>query len=373
MSVPDKNPVISENSIGLRSALSSEPLHLAPELNDSPFLKACRREKTPYTPVWLMRQAGRYMKEYREIRDKTSFLDLCKNPELASEVTVHAAVKIGADAAILFSDLLPILEPMGLQLEYTKGDGPVIRNPVREAADVDRLTEINPGESLSFVFEAVRRCRTELPPNVPLIGFAGAPFTLASYAVEGSGSKNYARTKGLMYRDPGAWRVLMDKLVRGLVDYLNGQISAGAQAVQIFDSWVGCLSPSDYAEYVMPHSRDLIRGLTPGAPVIHFGTGTGMFLDQMKGAGGDVIGVDFRTELDAAWETLGDVAVQGNLDPVVLLADHDLIRERAGRVLRQASGREGHIFNLGHGILPDTPVDNVIALIDMVHDMSSRK
>ncbi len=345
---------------------------LSPELRDSAFLKACRREKTDYTPVWLMRQAGRYMKEYREVRAKTSFLDLCKNPELASEVTVHAAGRIGADAAILFSDLLPILEPMGLGLEYTRGDGPVIHGPVREGADVDRLSEVEPEESLAFVFEAVRRCRAELPAHVPLIGFAGAPFTLASYAVEGGGSKSYAHTNGLMYRDPGAWRALMEKLVRAVTKYLNGQIAAGAQAVQLFDSWVGCLSPADYREFVLPHSRALIRGLTPGAPVIHFGTGTGLFLEGMKEAGGDVIGVDFRTELDEAWDRLGDVAVQGNLDPVVLLADLPYIRKRASRVLEQAGGRDGHIFTLGHGILPDTPVDNVVAVIDMVHEMSRR-
>ncbi len=353
--------------------MSSEVICLPEELKNSPFLKACRREKTPHTPIWLMRQAGRYMKEYREIRKEVSFLDLCKNPKLASEVTVHAALKIGADAAILFSDLLPILEPMGLNLEYTKGDGPLIRNPVRETADVERLSEINPEESLSFVFETIRLSRAALPANIPLIGFAGAPFTLASYAIEGGSSKNYAYTKRLMYQDAGAWHALMEKLVCGLVDYLNCQISAGVQAVQIFDSWVGCLSPSDYAVYVQPHSRALVEGLRPGVPIIHFGTGTGLFLEQIKAAGGDVIGVEFRIELDAAWEILGDVAVQGNLDPTVLLTDLVQIREQAWRILQQACGREGHIFNLGHGVLPDTPVENVIALIDMVHEMSIRK
>ena len=331
--------------------MSSEVICLPEELKNSPFLKACRREKTPHTPIWLMRQAGRYMKEYREIRKEVSFLDLCKNPKLASEVTVHAALK----------------------MEYTKGDGPLIRNPVRETADVERLSEINPEESLSFVFETIRLSRAALPANIPLIGFAGAPFTLASYAIEGGSSKNYAYTKRLMYQDAGAWHALMEKLVCGLVDYLNCQISAGVQAVQIFDSWVGCLSPSDYAVYVQPHSRALVEGLRPGVPIIHFGTGTGLFLEQIKAAGGDVIGVDFRIELDAAWEILGDVAVQGNLDPTVLLTDLVQIREQAWRILQQACGREGHIFNLGHGVLPDTPVENVIALIDMVHEMSIRK
>lgn len=352
------------------------PVREAPEvpsaLRDSPFLRACRRERSDYTPVWLMRQAGRYMREYREIRAKTPFLELCKNPGLAAEVTVGAARRIGADAAIIFSDILLILEPLGLGLEYTKGDGPVIHRTVRGGADVDRLSDVNPEDSLAYVFEVVRRCRAELPPRIPLIGFAGAPFTLASYMIEGGGSRSYIHTKGLMYRESGAWHALMEKLVRALTLYLNGQIAAGTQAVQLFDSWVGCLSPADYREFVLPHTRSLIRGLTPGAPVIHFGTGTGMLLKSMKEAGGDVIGLDFRVGLDSAWETLGEVAVQGNLDPVVLLADLPYIRKRVRRILEQAGGREGHIFNLGHGILPDTPEDHVIALVEMVHELSGR-
>ncbi len=349
-----------------------ESPELSPALRDSPFLKACRLEEAPYTPVWLMRQAGRYMRDYREIRAKTPFLELCKNPELAAEVTVRAAQHIGADAAIVFSDLLLILEPMGLGLEYTKGDGPVIHRTVREAADVDRLSEVDPDESLAYVFEAVRRSRAELPAHIPLIGFAGAPFTLASYMIEGGGSRNYIHTKGLMYQDPGAWHALMERLVRALTRYLNGQIAAGAQAVQVFDSWVGCLSPSDYREFVLPHTRSLILGLTPGVPVIHFGTGTGMLLEDMKEAGGDVIGLDSRVELDVAWNRLGKVAVQGNLDPAVLLADLPYIWKKIQRILYQADGRKGHIFNLGHGVLPATPEDHAIALVDMVHEMSTR-
>lgn len=340
--------------------------------NDAPFLKACRREPVPYTPVWLMRQAGRYMSEYREVRARHSFLELCKNADLVAEVTVTAARRIGADAAILFADILLIVEPLGLNLEYSKGDGPVISPVVRESADVDRLREVDPG-SLAYVYDAVRATRRALDPKIPLIGFCGAPFTLASYVIEGGGSRSYENTKTMMYRDPGAWHALMDRIARGLVGYVNGQVDAGAQCIQIFDSWVGCLSPEDYREFVLPHSQTLIRGIRPGVPVIHFGTGTATLLRDMREAGGDVIGLDWRTELDQGWETVGhDRAVQGNLDPLVLFAEPDFIRARAKRILDQAAGRPGHIFNLGHGILPRTPVDNVIRLIDEVHELSAR-
>ncbi|MEK6710939.1 MAG: uroporphyrinogen decarboxylase [Nitrospinota bacterium] len=330
------------------------------------FLRACRREPCAATPVWLMRQAGRYMEEYRELRARVPFKELCRDPALAAEVTVTAAQRIGADAAILFSDILLILEPMGMGLEYSRGDGPVLANPLREAAGVDRLREVEPG-SLGFVFEAVRQIRRGLAGHVPLIGFAGAPFTLASYMIEGSGSREFAQTKSFMYRDPAAWRALMERLVRALVPYLNGQAEAGAQALQLFDSWVGCLGPADYREFVLPHMRALFRGLRPGVPVIHFGTGTASLLEAMREAGGDVIGLDFRVELGPAWDRLGEVAVQGNLDPAALLGERDFIRRRAEAVLRQAGGRPGHIFNLGHGVLPATPVDNVRFLVDLVH------
>ncbi|OGL62972.1 MAG: uroporphyrinogen decarboxylase [Candidatus Tectomicrobia bacterium RIFCSPLOWO2_12_FULL_69_37] len=330
------------------------------------FLRACRREPCGATPVWLMRQAGRYLKEYRELRERVPFKELCRDPALAAEVTVAAARRIGADAAILFSDILLILEPMGMGLEYSKGDGPVLGNPLRAAGDVDRLREAEPG-SLGFVFEAVRQIRRALPAEVPLIGFAGAPFTLASYMIEGGGSRDFALTKEFMYRDPAAWSALMERLVRALAPYLNGQIEAGAQAVQLFDSWVGCLGPADYREFVLPHTKALVRGLRPGAPVIHFGTGTASLLEAMREAGGDVIGLDFRVELGEAWRRLGEVAVQGNLDPAALLGDRRLIRRRAEEILRQAGGRPGHIFNLGHGVLPATPVDNVRFLVDLVH------
>jgi uroporphyrinogen decarboxylase len=342
------------------------------ELSNAPFLRACRRQPTPYTPVWLMRQAGRYQPEYRRIRDKVPFLQLCKTPDLAAEVTVNAVERLGVDAAILFADILLILEPMGVQLEFAAGDGPILHNPVRQAADVDRLCEVNPEESLAFVMQAVRKARQHLKPEVPLIGFAGAPFTLASYLIEGGASRTYVRTKSLMYTDASAWHALMDFLSRNLVRYLNSQIAAGAQAVQLFDSWVGHLAPADYCTFVLPHTRAVIANLTPGTPVIHFGTGTSALLEFMREAGGDVIGVDFRVELDHAWQRLGAVGIQGNLDPVVLYADRTYLQQRVQRILNQASGRPGHIFNLGHGVLPTTPVDNVRALVDYVHTLSER-
>lgn len=340
-------------------------------LTDSPFMRACRREPVPYTPVWLMRQAGRYMPEYRELRQRVSFLDLCKTPELAAEVTVTAAERLGVDAAIIFADILLIIEPMGLTLEFAQGDGPAIRNPVHSAGEVDRLREVEDVSALSFVFEAIRLTRRALRPHLPLIGFSGAPFTLASYMIEGGGSKNYVHTKSLMHNDPGAWHAMMSLIARALVKYLNAQIVAGAQAVQVFDSWVGCLSPDDYREFVLPHTRSVIQNIEPGTPVIHFGTGTAALLELMREAGGHVIGVDWRVRLDEAWRRIGhDVAIMGNLDPVALFAGADRIRAEARRIVDYAAGRPGHIFNLGHGILPETPVENVIALVETVHEMS---
>ncbi len=343
------------------------------DIPHSPFLRACRREPTAYTPVWLMRQAGRYMPEYRALREKVSFLTLCKSPDLAAEVTVSAVERLGVDAAIIFADILLILEPMGIGLKFAKNNGPVIHNPVRQSADVDRLAEVSPAESVSFVFAAIRKARANLPEKIPLIGFSGAPFTLASYLIEGGGSRHYIHTKGLMYRDPGAWRALMERLVRAITAYLNGQIVAGAQAVQLFDSWVGCLSPEDYRTFVLPFMKELIHKITPGAPVIHFGTGTAGLLELMREAGGDVIGVDWRIDLTEAWQRIGhNVAIQGNLDPVALFAPRDELRRQAQRVLKAAGGRPGHIFNLGHGILPETPMDNVIALVDAVHELTAQ-
>jgi uroporphyrinogen decarboxylase len=341
-------------------------------LLNSPFMRACRRESVPYTPVWLMRQAGRYMHEYREVRARTSFLELCKTPELATEVTVTAAERLGVDAAIIFADILLIVEPMGIDLEFAKGEGPALHNPVRTAKDVERLREVEDVAALDFVFEALRLTRRALPATLPLIGFAGAPFTLASYIVEGGASKNYVHTKQLMYGDAGAWHAMMSLISRALVRYLNAQAAAGAQALQLFDSWVGCLSPDDYRQYVLPHTQSVIQNLTPGTPVIHFGTGTAALLELMREAGGDVIGLDWRVDLRDAWQRLGDVAVMGNFDPVQLFASPDFIRSRAAHILSRAAGRPGHIFNLGHGILPETPVDNVIALVDAVHEISQK-
>lgn len=354
---------------------SPEPVRFAPSqtLLDSPFMRACRREPAGVTPIWLMRQAGRYMAEYRAIRDQVGFLDLCKRPELATEVTVVAAERLGVDAAILFADILLILEPLGLDLEFAKGDGPIIHNPVRTVADVDRVRPLETLDELGFVIQAVRQIRAALNPATPLIGFAGAPFTLACYCIEGRGSRHYDLAKEFMFRDPGAWHALLERLTDATALYLNGQIAAGAQVVQVFDSWVGAIGPQDYVEYVQPHMKRLFGMLDPRAPAIHFGTGTATLLEHERDAGGSVIGLDWRVELASAWERLGpSVAVQGNLDPVALLAPTPAMERMALRVLDQAAGRPGHIFNLGHGILPQTPVDNVRRLVDLVHEETNK-
>lgn len=337
------------------------------------FLKACRREPVDCTPVWLMRQAGRYMSEYREVRNRVPFLTMCKTPELAAEVTLQPVEKLGVDAAILFADILLPLEPMGVQIEFTQNGGPVIHNPVRTLADVKTLRLIEPEEDVSFVVEAVKLVRQKLNGRVPLIGFSGAPFTLASYIVEGGHSQNYIYIKSMMYNDPSTYHTLMDKVTQVVTRYLNAQIRAGAQAVQLFDSWMGCLSPRDYEEFVLPHTQRVIQELESGVPVIHFATGSSAFLELMKKAGGDVIGIDWRIDLDVAWQRLGyNVAIQGNLDPVVLFASPEEIERRVKDILERAGGRPGHIFNLGHGVLPKTPVENVIAMVEAVHKYSSR-
>lgn len=355
------------------SAPASSPLDPQAAWYNSPFLRACRREPVEFTPVWLMRQAGRYMAEYRQVRAKTSFLELCKSPSLCSEVMCTAVSRLGVDAAIIFSDLLPILEPMGVDLEFAQGEGPVIHNPVREAADVDRVLELESVDSLDFVMETVRQTRRDLPAHLPLIGFAGAPFTLASYVIEGGSSRNYLFTKTLMYRDGGAWRELMQRLARAITSYLNAQIAAGAQCVQLFDSWAGCLGPDDYRKYVLPYVRQIIAGITPGVPVINFATGNPALVPLLAEGGSSVVGVDWRLRLDEAWQTIGHArAIQGNLDPTILLADVAEIRRRAKEILDQAAGRPGHIFNLGHGVLQQTPVESAIALVDAVHELSRR-
>ena len=343
------------------------------ELADSPFLKACRREPADVTPIWLMRQAGRYMAEYRDVRARVPFLELCKRPDLATEVTVTAADRLGVDAAILFADILLILEPLGFDLEFAKGEGPIIHNPVRSGTDVDRIRPLSDPAPLDYVIQAVRSIRAALRPHIPLIGFAGAPFTLACYAIEGGSSRHYEQAKVLMHGDPGAWDALMERLVDATAIYLNAQAAAGAQALQVFDSWVGTLSPADYRRFVQPHMARLFARLDPSVPTIHFGTDTGSLLEAQRDAGGSVIGLDWRVELDAAWRRLGDgVAVQGNLDPAILLSSRAEVIAQARRILAEAAGRPGHIFNLGHGILPTTPVDNVLALVDFVHEASNR-
>lgn len=346
----------------------------SPRWADSRFMKACRREAVDATPVWLMRQAGRYMRFYRELRSRVPFLSLCKTPDLVAEVTVRAAHDIGADAAILFADLLLIAEPMGFHLDYETSGGPRVTPAVQTCDAVKTLVQAEPPhDALGYVFEAVRRTRAALNPALPLIGFAGAPFTLASYLIEGGPSRTFWHTKSLMLRDPGAWSDLLSFLASRLAAYINGQIEAGAQAVQVFDSWVGCLSPDHYRRFVLPHMKSFFRAITPGVPMIHFGTGTAALLELMREAGGSIIGVDYRVELDDAWDRLGaGVGVQGNLDPVVLGADLTTIRQHSVRILRQAGGRPGHIFNLGHGVLPHTPEERVIDLIKIVHEESAR-
>jgi len=318
-----------------------------------------------------MRQAGRYMAEYRAIRSKVSFLELCKRPDLATEVTLTAAEILGVDAAILFADILLILEPLGFHLEFSKGEGPIIHNPITAGSDVDRIIALEDPQALDFVYQAVSQIRRALKPATPLIGFAGAPFTLACYCLEGGGSRHYEKAKAFMYRDPGAWDSLMERLVDATAVYLNAQIKAGAQAIQLFDSWVGNLGPDDYRRFVQPHMTRLFARLEPSTPTIHFGTGTGSLLELQRDAGGSVIGLDWRVNLQETWQRLGpNVAVQGNLDPVVLFAPRPEIQRQVRRILAEAARRPGHIFNLGHGILPHTPVDQVRALVDMVHEIS---
>jgi uroporphyrinogen decarboxylase len=340
-----------------------------PAWHDSPFMKAARREPVSRTPIWLMRQAGRYMAEYRELRGKVDFLTLCKSPDLCAEIMLTTVERLGVDAAILFSDLLLILEPMGLHLEFSSGEGPRLGNPIRQAGDVDRLLELHDMGGLEFVVEAVRKTRAGLPEHLPLIGFAGAPFTLAAYTIEGGASRDYRITKTLMYGDFGAWDALMTRIARSVVVYLKAQVEAGAQALQLFDSWVGCLGVDDYRRYVLPYSRMVLESLPRDVPLIHFGTGNPALLPLLSEAGGSVIGVDWRIGLDDAWRAVGpDKAIQGNLDPVVLLTDPAEIRRRVGEMLAQVSGRPGYIANLGHGVLPQTPVENVIAMVDAVHE-----
>jgi uroporphyrinogen decarboxylase len=331
------------------------------------FLRACRLEPVERTPVWLMRQAGRYLPEYRAIRDRVGFMELCKSPRLAAEVMLATVQRLGVDAAIIFSDLLPILEPMGLDLEFAQGEGPVIHNPVRTAIDVDRVRELDDVDRVGFVMDTVRATRAGLDASIPVIGFAGAPFTLAGYCIEGGTSRAWLHTKSLMYSHESAWHDLLARIARAVSRYLVAQIDAGAHAVQLFDSWVGCLSPDDYRRYVLPHSRAALAEAAKRVPTVHFATGNPALLPLLREAGGSVIGIDWRIDLDVAWAAVGhDRAVQGNLDPAILLSDRDTVRRRVHEILDRVGGRPGHIFNLGHGILPQTPVENVLELVATV-------
>ncbi len=335
-----------------------------------PFLAACYRQPTPYTPVWFMRQAGRYMPEYRALRERYGLLELMREPDLAAQVTL-LPLRLGVDALILFADILLPLEALGLRLRFEKGRGPVLE-PRLTPDRVETLPLVDVHEALGFVFETVRRVRLEAP-QTPLIGFAGAPFTVASYAIEGGSSRHYVETKRWMYHHPQAWDALMKRLVRVTLDYLKAQIDAGAQAVQIFDSWAGALSPGDYARYVKPHVQALLRGLqVTGVPRIYFSTGTAGLLPLFHDLDAEVIGVDWRVPLGAAWEAVGGHhAIQGNLDPVALLAPREVLARQADAVLAEARGQAGHIFNLGHGVLPETDPDQVAFVVEYVHERSS--
>ena len=339
--------------------------------DDSRFLKACRSQPTDVTPVWFMRQAGRYLPEYRALRQRHSLLELCHKPELAAQVTLQPVERLGVDAAILFADILLPFEPLGLGLSFSAGEGPQITRPIREAGQVLELPPVDPATDLAYVMEAARAAAQALPAHIPLIGFAGAPFTLASYAIEGGATRTFALTKRFMYNEPRAWHELMQRFAELVGGYLAGQARAGARALQLFDSWVGCLSPADYATYVFPHSqRALELAGASGVPVIHFGTDTATLLADFARAGGDVIGVDWRVPLDVAWERIGSStprAIQGNLDPVALLAPRPELERQVREVLARAGGRPGHIFNLGHGVLPETPVEALQAVVEWVH------
>jgi uroporphyrinogen decarboxylase len=339
----------------------------------SRFLKACRREHVDVTPVWFMRQAGRYMQEYRTLRSQYSLLEICRTPDLATEVTLQPIRRLEVDAAILFSDLLLPLAPMGLPFDFVKGEGPQIERPIDGPADIERLRVFEPRQALGYVLDAIRQIQKELNQRVPLIGFAGAPFTLASYAIEGGHSNNFAKTKSLMYGHPEDWHRLCEKLSRVVADFLVAQIDAGVDVVQVFDSWVGALDATDYREFALPHTRAIFDAIGTRVPTIHFGTGTSTILEELRDAGGDVIGVDWRIPIDAAWERIGTThAVQGNLDPTLLLGPPARMLQQTDAVLRRIGGRPGHIFNLGHGILPSTPVEHVQMLAHYVHTASRR-
>ncbi|RMF89397.1 MAG: uroporphyrinogen decarboxylase [Methanobacteriota archaeon] len=333
------------------------------------FLRACRLEETERRPVWLMRQAGRYMESYQRVRREHSFMEMCRTPELAAEVTLQPVREFGFDAAILFSDILVPVEAMGVEVEFVEGTGPVLGATIDEEADVEGLRVPDPYEDLSFVLDAIKILRKKL--EVPLIGFSGAPFTLASYILEGGGSRSYERAKSVMYNEPGIWKGLMSKITDTVIAYLNAQIEAGAQAVQVFDSWAGALSPEDYRAYALPYSKRVFDSLRGDVPAIHFGTGTSGYIELIREAGGDVIGVDWRIDIGEAWQRIGyDRGIQGNLDPLALHARPEVLRRKILSILEGTGDRPGHIFNLGHGILPTTSAEKVRLLVDAVKRFS---
>jgi uroporphyrinogen decarboxylase len=352
----------------------SETSAAADSFSTTVMMRACQQLPVPHTPVWLMRQAGRFMPAYRKIREKVGFLELCKNPDLVTEVTLLPIDQLGVDAAIIFADILLLLEPLGIELTFDKGSGPTIHNPVTTEKDVDRLCTVSPDHAianLSYVFSAIKTTRQALSKNIPLIGFCGAPFTLAAYLIEGGSPGNLIATKTFMYNNPAAWSKLMQLLARASSLYLSEQIKAGAQIVQIFDSWLGYLSPHDFKQYVLPHSKNMVAALRDQAPVIYFGTSTGSLLSLIQETGCQVIGMDWRIDLALEWQNLDHkVAVQGNLDPVVLLSSKENIARQTQKILTATAGRPGHIFNLGHGVLPETPIENVQYLVELVHELT---
>lgn len=340
---------------------------------DKIFLKACAAKSTAHTPIWLNRQAGRYMPEYHALKGDTPSLDFFKHPEMAAQATLDAQRILGVDAAIMFADLLPIMEPMGLRLDYKAGEGPVFDNPVRTEQDVAALEVLPAGEATPYIAETVTNILSGLPADIALIGFSGAPFTLASYAIEGRGSRNYVHVKRMMYTAPELWHALLDKLVEQVTSYVSLQIQAGVDAVQLFDTWVGSLSVTDFRAYVAPHLKKLLDNLRGRVPVIYFGTGNGHLLDEVAAMDPDVLALDWRVPLAETWTRTGVQAVQGNLDPIVLCADRATVEAQAKAILDSVAGRPGHIFNLGHGIIPETPVDNVKALVEFVHEYSAAR